>query len=82
LRRCMDGRRALLHRPGPAGFQVPRYEELAESFEQDIAQAGFDDLHLVAEADGVVVGLLVAELRHEASNVRQTVGGGSEFCEP
>jgi GNAT superfamily N-acetyltransferase len=47
----------------PQAFQVPVLEGLAESFEQDIANASSDELHLVAEVEGSVVGLLVAGLQ-------------------
>jgi GNAT superfamily N-acetyltransferase len=42
-------------------FQVPNSEGLAESFEQDIANADADQLRLVAEDQGIV-GLLIAGL--------------------
>jgi GNAT superfamily N-acetyltransferase len=47
----------------PRAFQVPSSEGLAESFEQNIANASSDELHLVAEVEGTVVGLLVAGLQ-------------------
>jgi len=47
-------------------FQVPSGDGLAESFEQDIANADPDQLRLVAEVDGIV-GLLVAGLQRPGS---------------
>jgi hypothetical protein len=49
----------------PAAFQIPDADGLAASFENDIAAAGPDQLHFVADpGDGTVTGLLVAVLRH------------------
>jgi GNAT superfamily N-acetyltransferase len=49
----------------PHAFQIPAAAGLAASFENDIAAAGPDQLHLVADpGDGTVSGLLVAALQH------------------
>ncbi|MFI5896402.1 GNAT family N-acetyltransferase [Actinoplanes sp. NPDC051513] len=46
----------------PVAFQVPDAAGLADSFEQDTADADADQLRLIAEVDGAVGGLLVAVL--------------------
>ncbi|WP_436535945.1 GNAT family N-acetyltransferase [Actinoplanes sp. HUAS TT8] len=58
------------HQLDPATFQVPSPTGLADSFEQDItaAEADATALHLVAEADDGIAGLLVARLHEPASH--------------
>lgn len=52
------------HELDPHTFQIPSPYGLADSFEQDIADADPRRLRLVAEVDGAIAGLLVARL-HE-----------------
>jgi GNAT superfamily N-acetyltransferase len=54
------------HELDPTTFQIPEPTGLADSFEHDIteAEADINQLHLVAETDDGIAGLLVA-IRHD-----------------